>query len=222
VNKYIEKMKEIPLLDVFSKEEIEKYLKEGSFQINTYKKNSIIHIDGDKCTNIEIILSGSVVVDRIDYSGNLFTITDFKAGGVLGANLLFSKNPYYPMTITVNRETTMLKIEKDFLLSLLWSNRKFLESYLEFSSTNTARLTSKLKHSVNRTIRENIISYIQHRYSKKDSLKIELTMTKKQLAETFGVNRTSLSRELKKMKEEGLIDYDNRFIKIKNKKILDM
>jgi Mn-dependent DtxR family transcriptional regulator len=93
---------------------------------------------------------------------------------------------------------------------------------LEFSSTNTARLTSKLKHSVNRTIRENIISYIQHRYSKEDSLKIELTMTKKQLAETFGVNRTSLSRELKKMKEEGLIDYDNRFIKIKNKKILDM
>jgi len=222
VKNHIEKMKEIPLFDVFSKEEIEKYINEGSFQINTYKKDNIIHMDGDECTNIEVILSGNVVVDRIDYSGNLFTITDFKMGGVLGANLLFSKRPYYPLTITASTETTMLKIEKDFLLDLLWTNRNFLKAYLEFSSTNTARLTSKLKHSVNKTIRENIVNYIKYMYSKNNSLTIKLTMTKKQLAENFGVNRTSLSRELKKMKEEGLIDYDNNSIIIKDETILNM
>jgi DNA-binding transcriptional regulator LsrR (DeoR family) len=46
-------------------------------------------------------------------------------------------------------------------------------------------------------------------------------MTKKQLAENFGVNRTSLSRELKKMKNEGLIDFDNKLIEIKDSSILD-
>jgi len=219
---YIEKMKEIPLFDVFSEEEIEKYIKEGNFQINNYKKDSIIHMDGDECTNIEVILFGNVVVDRIDYSGNLFTITDFKTGGVLGANLLFSKKPYYPLTITANTETAMLKIEKNFLLDLLWNNKNFLKAYLEFSSTNTARLTSKLKHSVNKTIRENIINYFKHMNNKNNSLTIKLTMTKKQLAENFGVNRTSLSRELKKMKEEGLIDFDNNSITIKDKTILNL
>lgn len=222
MNKHIEKMKEIPLFDVFSEEEIEKYIKEGNFQINNYKKDSIIHMDGDECTNIEVILFGNVVVDRIDYSGNLFTITDFKTGGVLGANLLFSKKPYYPLTITANTETSMLKIEKNFLLDLLWNNKNFLKAYLEFSSTNTARLTSKLKHSVNKTIRENIVNYLKHMYNKNKSLTVKLTMTKKQLAENFGVNRTSLSRELKKMKEEGLIDFDNNSITIKDKTILSM
>ncbi|MFO7886977.1 MAG: Crp/Fnr family transcriptional regulator [Eubacteriales bacterium] len=221
MNKYINKMQDIPLINIFSQREIEDYLEKGYFKIKKYPKNSIIHIDGDKCTRIEVILSGNVVVDRIDYSGNLFTITDFKEGGVLGANLLFSKKPFYPLTITSNTDTLILEIEKDFLLKLLWTNRKFLESYLEFSSTNTARLTSKLKYSVNKTIRENIINFLKVNYRKTNSLKIKLQITKKELAENFGINRTSLSRELKKMKEEGLIDFDNSSITVKDSNILN-
>src|SRR6056297_115786 len=203
-------MQNIPLIDIFSQKEIEDYLKNGYFKIKKYQKNSIIHIDGDKCTKIEVILSG-----------NLFTITDFNEGGVLGANLLFSKKPYYPLTITSNKDTVMLEIEKDFLLKLLWTNKKFLESYLEFSSTNTARLTSKLKYSVNKTIRENIINFLKVNHRKTNSLKIKLQITKKELAENFGINRTSLSRELKKMKEEGLIDFDNNSITIRDSNILN-
>lgn len=221
MNKYIDKIKNVSLLEVLSNEEINEYLNKNYFIIKNYPKNSIIHMDGDKCKKIEIILSGNVVVDRIDYSGNLFTITCFKEGGILGANLLFSNNPYYPMTITANKDTVLLEIQKEFLLELLWENKKFLISYLKFSSTNTERLTKKLKHSVNKTIRENIINFLKNKYSKKNSLIINLNMTKKQLAENFGVNRTSLSRELKKMKNEGLIDFDNKSIEIKDSSILD-
>jgi CRP-like cAMP-binding protein len=221
LNKYIDKIKNVSLLEVLSNEEINEYLNKNYFIIKNYPKNSIIHMDGDKCKKIEIILSGNVVVDRIDYSGNLFTITGFKEGGLLGANLLFSNNPYYPMTITANKDTVLLEIQKEFLLELLWENKKFLISYLKFSSTNTERLTKKLKHSVNKTIRENIINFLKNKYSKKNSLIINLNMTKKQLAENFGVNRTSLSRELKKMKNEGLIDFDNKSIEIKDSSILD-
>jgi len=221
LNKYIDKIKNVSLLEVLSNEEINEYLNKNYFIIKNYPKNSIIHMDGDKCKKIEIILSGNVVVDRIDYSGNLFTITPPKEGGILGANLLFSNNPYYPMTITANKDTVLLEIQKEFLLELLWENKKFLISYLKFSSTNTERLTKKLKHSVNKTIRENIINFLKNKYSKKNSLIINLNMTKKQLAENFGVNRTSLSRELKKMKNEGLIDFDNKSIEIKDSSILD-
>ena len=41
-------------------------------------------------------------------------------------------------------------------------------------------------------------------------------MTKQALANSFGVQRPSLSRELIKMKEEGILDYDRRTIKILN------
>ena len=39
-------------------------------------------------------------------------------------------------------------------------------------------------------------------------------MTKKELAERLGIQRTSLSRELNKMKKDGLVDYNTHSITI--------
>jgi CRP-like cAMP-binding protein len=50
---------------------------------------------------------------------------------------------------------------------------------------------------------------------------IELTMSKKSLAEMFGVSRTSLSRELQKMSAEGLITFDSKSIQILDISILE-
>ncbi|MFO8191449.1 MAG: helix-turn-helix domain-containing protein [Bacillota bacterium] len=47
---------------------------------------------------------------------------------------------------------------------------------------------------------------------------IKLTLSKKELAKRFGVQRPSLGRELKKMSREGLIEYDTRTITIKGLK----
>jgi CRP-like cAMP-binding protein len=41
-----------------------------------------------------------------------------------------------------------------------------------------------------------------------------LTLSKKALAEMFGISRTSLSRELGRMRDEGLIDFDQKTITI--------
>jgi DNA-binding transcriptional regulator LsrR (DeoR family) len=43
---------------------------------------------------------------------------------------------------------------------------------------------------------------------------IKLNLTKKALAEKIGVQRTSLSRELSKMKKDGLILFDTNYITI--------
>ncbi|WP_346898573.1 helix-turn-helix domain-containing protein [Clostridium sp. UBA7503] len=45
---------------------------------------------------------------------------------------------------------------------------------------------------------------------------IKLKVTKKDLAEKFGVQRSSLSRELNKMRKDGLIEYDAYSITIIN------
>ena len=46
------------------------------------------------------------------------------------------------------------------------------------------------------------------------SNRIQLPVTKKELAEQIGVQRTSLSRELQKMRNEGLLAYDSRTIQL--------
>lgn len=45
---------------------------------------------------------------------------------------------------------------------------------------------------------------------------IKLNISKKDLAERFGVQRTSLSRELNKMRKDGILDFDAKSISILN------
>jgi CRP-like cAMP-binding protein len=163
---------------------------------------------GDICENLEIILSGEVAVERIDESGKLMTIAEFFDGDILGGNLLFSKNPCYPMTVTAKKPTIILEISKRQLFDLFASSLDFLKSYLAYISDHSVILGDRIKHYVNRTIRECIISYLDYESKKQESSTIKLTISKKALAERIGVQRTSLSRELAKMRNEGLIEFD--------------
>ncbi|NLL45792.1 MAG: Crp/Fnr family transcriptional regulator [Clostridiales bacterium] len=214
MKKYIELVEKSPLLNCLPKEEVHSCLKDGSFRISTYGKNNIIHFSGEACRSLEIILTGQVSVERIDEEGNLMNIAEFYADEILGGNLLFSKNPYYPMTVTAKQPTTIVEIDKERLLVLASGNLAFLRSYLEFVADHTTILGDRIKHYVNKTIRECIMSYLEHERKKQGSNRILLPITKKAWAERIGVSRTSLSRELAKMKKDGLIRYDAKAIEL--------
>ncbi len=121
---------------------------------------------------------------------------------------MFSKNLPYRMTVTAKDATLILEINKDRLFRLFSNNHEFLKSYLEFISDHSVILGDRIRNYVNRTIRESIISYLDYERKKKNSNIIKLNLTKKALAERIGVQRTSLSRELAKMREDGLIKFN--------------
>jgi len=111
-------MKEVPLLHSIPEETQAVCLADGGFLFREYGRGPMIHLEGEPCIKLEIILSGSAVVERINASGSLMNIGEFFRGDILGGNLLFSKSPYFPMTITARRPSMILEIEKDCLLML--------------------------------------------------------------------------------------------------------
>lgn len=196
------------LLNPLSDDDILNNLNNGKFRVVSYKKNSVIHFDGELCSKLEIILDGKVIVASIDEWGNLLTISEFYRDDILGGNLLFSKNPNYPMTISTQLPTVILEIDKDVLFELFCHNSNFLRIYLEFVSDHASILGNKIKNYANKTIRERIINYLNYERKKQNSNHIKLNITKKAFAEKIGVQRTSLSRELAKMKKDRLILFD--------------
>lgn len=203
-----EEMQETILLRTLPPGKIRQCLDEGSFRRIAYGRNHVVHFDGEKCLKLELILSGRIVVERIDESGNLMSIAEFLRDDVLGGNLLFSRNPYYPMTVTATQPTAILEITRERMLQLLSDHHGFLQSYLELVSDHAAILGDRIKHYTNRTIRESILSYLEYERRKQNTNRIRLDITKKALAERIGVQRTSLSRELAKMRDDGLIVFD--------------
>ena len=214
--KNINLIKNTALIKFLSDEDILTNLKSGKFKVTSYKKSSVVHFDGETCNKLEIILSGKVVVDRIGESGNLLTISEFYNDDILGGNLLFSKNPCYPMTVLTQLPTDILEIDRETLFELFCNNPIFLRTYLELTSDRAFILGDKIKHYINKTIRESIMNYLNYESKKQNSNHIKLNTTKKALAEKIGVQRTSLSRELAKMREDGLILFDSDSITLLN------
>lgn len=205
---------ESPLLKKLSDKIISQSFEDGSILLNKFKKNEIVHLEGDVCTSVEIVLDGTLLVDNINNQGEILRITEFEKGDLIAGNIIFLENPRYPMTITTLSEVTLAEIEKEKLLKLLSENRTFLLEFLRLMASNSMILNNKVKDNDKTSLREKIIDYLKYEEIKQKKKDIELSFSKKVLAEKFGVQRTSLSRELKKMEKDKLIILNKRVIQI--------
>lgn len=219
MEKFISLLKSTDLFKNLSEDEL-RNLFDSNYKIKEYEKNSIIYLQNEKCESLDVILEGTVTIQKIDYDGKVLTIKNFITGDVLGENLLFSVNNNYPMTIIAKDDTILLHIKKDIVLNLCQTNKYFLLNFLQSLSNKTLILTDKIKSLSLKTIRQCIVEFLIFEYYSQDNTKIKLSMSKKDLAEKIGVQRSSLSRELNKMRKEGLIDFTSKYITINNIEIL--
>lgn len=212
MNNYIKLIQDTFLFYSFTSETIQEYMKNKKFRVVEYFKDNTIHYEGELCEKLEIILSGTVIIERINRNGNVLTVTELNEKDVLGGNLLFSKNPYYPMTVSAKTLTKVLEVNEEDLFDLLSKHPFVLKSYLELVCDNAYILGNKIKDYGQKTIRESILNYLNYECKKQNSNEIVLSITKKELAKKIGVQRTSLSRELAKMRDDGLIKFTRETI----------
>lgn len=219
-NRFLNILKINKLFKDIPSDTIVKYYNENKLKLSEYKKNSVIHFESEICTYVDIIIEGEVIVQRIDEKGNVLTITEFAGGENLGENLMFSNQPAYPMSVIAKKHTILLQVSKEVILELCQENKNFLLEFLKCISGKTNILTNKIQSISLKSIRESIIDFLNYEYRIQNSSKIKLEMSKKDLAERLGIQRTSLSRELNKMKKDGLVDFDIHSITIIDFKIL--
>ena len=160
IKNYLSILRLTELFDGFSTEELISIFKTYSYIISKYNKGSIIHFESEKCNYWDIILKGQVFVQKIDEKGNVLTITEFKVGDSIGGNLLFSRYPYYPMSVVAKSDAEILHIDKDFVLQLCQTSQDFLIQFLTCISDKTAILTSKIKSISMKSIKESIIEFL--------------------------------------------------------------
>lgn len=184
-------------------------------KMKTYEKNDLIFNEGDKCNYVCIVTNGAVKISTTSSLYNEFIISTIKSGESFGENLIFSERPYYLGDIIATKKTSILFLSKNDYLKYVNEN---LEEFLQENSKRYLLLQQRTKILLQKSIREKILFYLISKYNSTNSLDIKIT-SKEELAKYLNIERPSLSRELIKLKEEGIIDYDRHFIYIKiNKK----
>ena len=218
INSYVDAILALNLFSSFSRKELLELFNTSVYKIEKYDRGQIVHLQNEICSSMDIVLEGKVSVQKIGEDGNVLKITDFTPGDSLGANLIFASRNYYPMTVVSESQSVVLHIYKELILKLSRNNPEFMIELMTVISDKAVVLTDKIDAISLKPIRQQIIDFLKYEYHIQKSNVIILSISKKELAQRLGIQRSSLSRELNKMRKDGLLEYDARTITLRGVK----
>lgn len=208
-----EVIKDSPIFKDFSIDEIIETFSVISFYEKEYKKNDLILNENIKLEYFGIITEGKIAISNFDHFGNRNILNVFEKG-VTFAEALVALEINIPHEVISLTNSSILWIEYK---SLSKSNQysKILNNLLNIIATKNLILNKKLQILSKRTTREKILEYLsnQKKILSPDN-KIEINLNRNEMADYLALDRSNLSRELSKLKKEGIIDFEKNKFKL--------
>ena len=209
------------LFKTLSNDQIEHLLNFIGTEIKTFEKNETLFLEDDICNSISIVLKGSIEIQTIFPSGKIITHLELQKSDVFGEGLIFSEKNNYPVSVQAKTKSEVLMIYKKNLIHGLLHHPILLQNFLSLLSNKLYYMNSKVKILSLSTLRKKIAMFLIAQSKEKNSLIFDIKLNRKKLSEHLAVERPSLSRELMKMKEDGLIDFEQSTFKILDIKSLE-
>lgn len=92
---------------------------------------------------------------------------------------------------------------------------RLIQNLVMISAEKNLQLSRRSMHTSPKTIRERLFSYFSQEVSAQGNNIIAIPFDRQQLADYLNLDRSALSKELGKMKRDGLIEYKKNIFKIK-------
>ena len=210
-----------PLFENISGNEISSITVCLSASTKQYQKNEQILHEGDSVEKIGIVLSGAVNIIKSDYWGNKNIVENVIPPGIFALSYACAKNFPPEITAEAAQNTNILFINAKKLLTTCSSacsfHSKLIANLVQLLASKNIMLNQKISILSQRTTREKIMDYLSHQALKQKSEKFTIPFDRKQLADYLSVDRSALSSELSKMRNEHIIEFTkNHFTMIQH------
>jgi len=202
----------------FTLDEIEDILRNTNAIEKQYKKGEYLIRNGRFVSHFYVILEGIARSEIIDTKGKLLKIMEHT--DVLAADMLFSDKAF-PLDILAQSDVKVLVFQRDKWFEAMQQYPRLMRNFLSKLAETTDVLLEKIKCLSFRSLRERYIVYILSLADEQESDKIIIHKSQNELAQFFGVNRPSLSREVREMHNQGLIEVDGKKLFIPDRKKLE-
>jgi len=193
--------------------ELKKIISERKSRL--FKKNQVVHYEGDTATGIYLILSGKIKTMKLAEDGRELMTGIYKEEDFLGLNIILCNKPFDD-TATALQDTLVCffpKLQFDELLELYPDIAgKFLKILSSEIRDKDAQLLQLAYQSVRKRIAESILRLFRNQDFGLESI----TISRTDLAALSGTASETVSRTLTEFKNEGLIEKKGSTLKILN------
>lgn len=205
-----------PLFKNCSMEEVAALLKELSHYIKEFQKDDVIYKSGDSISHIGLILKGAVQIEYVNLFGDCSILGFAEVGDIFAESYACIPNQPLLVDVVAKENCQILFLSLPALMALSSQNdlaSKVVQNLLMITAKKNLGLSMRIFHASPKKIRDRLYSYFSEQVALQGSTDIKIPMDRQQLADYLGVDRTALSKELGKMKKDGLLDYrKNHFI----------
>ena len=181
-----------------------------------YKKGDYVFRQGERMSNICVLVSGTLHIQKDDYWGNRSIIN------VIGTGEMFGEAYAAPdggalmndVIAVEDSEVILFNVMKILTVcSLACRFHSMVVQNLFFAiSEKNRKLVQKLGYMSRRSTREKLIAYLSDEADRQKCETFRIPFNRQQLADFLAVDRSAMSNELSKMRKEGLLIFEkNRF-----------
>lgn len=207
-----------------SEEEIQSCLACSKAESIYYEKGEMVFSEEDHPACLPMLISGSVTLgmDYSDGKRNIIAMFENK-GDIFGQELILIGESKYGMYAQAQTKSLILMIPKDFLVGTCERNCGFhstlISNMLLMMAQKSLTLNERLEIMSCSTLRQKIAKMILFSIGDKSSMSV--SMSRQEMADFLNTARPSLSRELMRMQNDGLITVEGRKILVRNKSALE-
>ncbi len=181
-----------------------------------YAKGSYIFRQGENIQDISVLVEGRIHIQRDDYWGNRSIINVLNAGEMFGEAYAAPGSGAIVNDVVAVEDSTVIFFNVKKILTVCSSACRFhslvVQNLFLAISEKNRMLMQKLDHMSKRSTREKLISYLSEEAGKQNRGTFEIPFNRQQLADYLSVDRSAMSNELCKMRDEGLLIFQkNRF-----------
>ena len=185
-------------------------------KLRTYKKGEYILRQGERLSDILVLAEGSLLIQRDDYWGNRSILGHIGVGEIFGEAYAAPESGTLLNDVIATEDSSVFFFDVKRVITTCSNACRFhslvVQNLFFAVSEKNRGLVQKLGYISRRTTREKLISYLSEEAKKQNSAYITIPFNRQQLADYLAVDRSAMSNELSKMRDEGLLEFEkNRF-----------
>ncbi|MDF2537500.1 MAG: hypothetical protein K0S76_521 [Herbinix sp.] len=190
-------------------------------QVKSYKEEEYIILAGDKVSSVGIVLSGMVEIVKENLAGNKYILAFLEPSHMFAEGIVCTVKRISPVSVRVKEAAQILYIPYERIIKSCGNTCSFhislIQNMMVVLGEKNVNLNRKLELLTLKGMREKLASYLINEANERESSMFQILQNRTELADYLNVSRTSMCRELSRMKEEGLIDFYGHSFKILNK-----
>lgn len=202
---------DIPLFSGLSMDEINDTMQRFHGLIKHFPKADYIYLAGDYVENLCVVVNGTIQMIKEDVWGEKSIIANLGVGSVFAENFLgkLGDRSLVSYFAVKDSEVLMLPLGK-MLLETQFSatNKRLVANIIATLADNNTRLLEKTEILCKKTLRGKILAYLECEAKHCGCNKFTVPFNRTDLANYLDADRSALTRELGRMKKDGLLDFE--------------